>query len=61
MLLSGAMLLDYLGYSQQAQRLRAAIAQAYQEGETLPVDQGGHASTEEFVDAVQRHCATVRV
>ncbi len=61
MLLSGAMLLDYLGYDEQAQRLRDAIANVYREEETLPVDQGGHASTQEFVDAVQRRCAIVRV
>ncbi len=61
MLLSGAMMLDYLGYNQQAQQLREAIAKVYQEGETLPVDQGGRASTQEFVNAIQRRCATVRV
>ena len=55
------MLLDYLRYSQQAQRLREAIAHVYREGETLPVDQGGHASTQEFVNAVHRYCAIVRV
>lgn len=52
MLLSGAMLLAYVGYSDQAQRLKAAIAQVYQEGVCLPIDQGGHASTEEFVSAL---------
>ena len=61
MLLSGAMLLDYLEYNEQARNLREAIAQVYQEGTTLPIDQSGHASTQEFVDAVQRHCATVGV
>lgn len=61
MLLSGAMLLDYLGYNEQTQHLKEAIARVYQEGTVLPVDQGGHASTSEFVDAVQQHCATVGV
>ncbi len=61
MLLSGAMLLDYLGYNEHAQNLREAIAQVYQEGKVLPVDQGGRASTEEFVSAVQALCAIVRV
>jgi isocitrate/isopropylmalate dehydrogenase len=53
MLLSGAMLLDYLGYNEQARNLREAIAQVYQEGTVVPVDQGGSASTEEFVSAVR--------
>ncbi len=61
MLLSGAMLLDYLGYNEQTQRLKEAIAHVYQEGVTLPTDQGGHASTQEFVSAVQQHCAIVGV
>ena len=61
MLLTGAMLLAYFGYNGQAQRLRAAIAQVYKEGKVLPVDQGGDASTEEFVSAVTTRCATVRV
>ncbi len=61
MLLSGAMMLDYLGYGQQAQRLRDAIAHVYGEGEILPVDQGGRASTQEFVDVVWERCARVRV
>ena len=55
MLLSGAMLLEYLGYSKQAQYLKEAIARVYQKGVTLPVDQGGHTSTQEFVAAVQSY------
>lgn len=61
MLLSGAMLLEYLSYNGQAQELRNAIAQVYQEGRALPVDQGGHASTQEFVDVVLARCAIVGV
>ncbi len=57
MLLSGAMLLKYLGYSKKAQQLREVIVQVYREGRALPVDQGGHAGTQEFVHAVQMHCA----
>ncbi|GAC1399919.1 MAG: bifunctional 3-isopropylmalate/3-methylmalate dehydrogenase [Ktedonobacteraceae bacterium] len=53
MLLSGAMLLEYLGYDGQAEDLREAIARTYREGVTLPIDQGGHASTEEFMAAVR--------
>ncbi len=55
MLLSGAMLLDYLGYAGKAHRLESAITQVYREGLSLPVDQGGEASTMEFVTAVERN------
>jgi len=53
MLLSGAMMLDYLGYGEQARSLENAIAQTYREGRILPVDQGGNASTLEFVESVR--------
>jgi isocitrate/isopropylmalate dehydrogenase len=53
MLLSGAMLLDYLGYGEQARRLERAIRQVYQEGGKLTIDQGGSATTREFVEAVE--------
>ena len=53
MLLSGAMMLDYLGCGEQARMLEQAVAQVYAEGVVLPVDQGGQASTEEFVAAVR--------
>src|SRR5262249_55468672 len=52
MLLSGAMMLEYLGYAEQARRLERAVAEVYGEGAVLPVDQGGKASTGEFVEAV---------
>ncbi len=52
-LLSAALLLDYLGWTDEAQRLEDAIAQVYASGETLPPDQGGSASTTAFCDAVQ--------
>jgi isocitrate/isopropylmalate dehydrogenase len=52
MLLSGAMMLAHLGYTEQAQRLERAIEQTYREGVHLTCDQGGSASTEEFVEAV---------
>ena len=55
MLLTGAMLLEYVGHGVQAQKLREAIAQVYLEGRVLPLDQGGHGSTEEFVSAVLAH------
>ena len=53
MLLSGAMMLEYLGYLEQARMLEQAIAQTYHEGMVLPLDQGGRASTTEFVDAIK--------
>ena len=52
-LLSAALMLDYLGWPEEAQRLEAAIAQIYANGSILPPDQGGIASTTVF-------CAEVR-
>ena len=53
MLLSGAMMLEYLGYLKQARMLEQAIVQTYRERTVLPIDQGGRASTTEFVDAIK--------
>ncbi len=53
MLLSGAMMLGYLGYTEQGRMLEQAIAQTYREGTVLPVDQGGQASTTELVEAIK--------
>ena len=55
MLLSGAMLLTYLGYTKQAQRLESAIEQTYRDGQRLPHDQQGSASTQEFVEALMQY------
>jgi isocitrate/isopropylmalate dehydrogenase len=55
MLLSGALMLDYFGYSEQARRLEHAVKQTYRDGAALTIDQGGHASTTEFVEAVREH------
>ncbi len=52
MMLSGAMMLAYLGYTEQAQRLERAIEQTYREGVSLTRDQGGSSSTMEFVEGV---------
>ncbi|HLZ80617.1 MAG TPA: isocitrate/isopropylmalate family dehydrogenase [Ktedonobacteraceae bacterium] len=52
MLRSGAMMLAYLGYTGQAQRLERAIERVYREGVCLNSDQGGNASTMEFVEAI---------
>jgi isocitrate/isopropylmalate dehydrogenase len=53
MLLSGAMMLDYLGLAEQARMLERAVAQVYAEGIAIPVDQGGQATTDDFVAAVR--------
>jgi isocitrate/isopropylmalate dehydrogenase len=55
MLLSGAMMLEYLGYVEQARQLEQAVERVYRIGTVLPVDQGGQASTQEFVEAVCRY------
>ena len=53
-LLSGAMMLDYLGFDDAAGRVRRAVEAIYAEGSTLTVDQGGRATTTEFCDAIAR-------
>lgn len=53
MLLSGAMMLAYLGYTEQSRRLERAIEEVYREGASLTHDQGGTASTLEFVKAIR--------
>ncbi len=52
-ILSAAMMLDYLGFTEAAGRIEAAIESVYAEGRILPVDQGGSASTEAFVARVR--------
>jgi isocitrate/isopropylmalate dehydrogenase len=52
MLLSGAMMLTYLGYTEQAKLLERAIEQTYHKGISLTRDQGGSGNTMEFVEAV---------
>lgn len=52
MLLSGAMMLAHLGYTEQSQQLELAVELIYREGVSLTCDQGGSASTAEFVEAV---------
>lgn len=53
MLLSGAMMLDYLGYNKQAYTLTRAIEQTYKDGTALPVDQGGQAGTADFISVLR--------
>ena len=51
-LLSGCLMLDYLGLNNAADQLRAAIARVYTHGKTLTPDQGGNASTTDFCAAI---------
>ena len=43
--------LDHLGMESEAQALERAIAEVYRKGKALTVDQGGGATTMEFVKA----------
>ena len=52
MLLSGAMMLTYLGYTEQGKHLERAIEQIYRAGVGLTRDQGGTGDTMKFVEAV---------
>lgn len=51
-LLSGAMMLEYLGFPDPAARLRDAITRVYAEGKHLTPDQGGNTTTDAFCEAV---------
>jgi isocitrate/isopropylmalate dehydrogenase len=53
-MLSAVLMLDYLGLTDAARRLEAAIEGAYAAGDALTPDQGGAATTEEFTAAVRR-------
>ena len=52
-ILSAVLMLDYLGYESIAGKLSRATENVYREGVSLTPDQGGNASTTEFVDAVR--------
>lgn len=52
-LLSAAMMLDYLGFGKEAERIERAVAAVYREGRFLTPDQGGRAGTTEFMKAVE--------
>jgi isocitrate/isopropylmalate dehydrogenase len=51
-MLSAALMLDYLGFSDDASRLDAAVRKVYADGRVLTPDQGGTAKTTEFTRAV---------
>jgi isocitrate/isopropylmalate dehydrogenase len=56
-LLSSAMMLEHLGFSEAAAGLQAAIEAVYAAGEHLTPDQGGDASTVRFCEAVAERMA----
>lgn len=51
-LLSAVMMLEWLGFDEAATALDRAVSGVYAEGRTIPVDQGGTATTGEFANAV---------
>jgi isocitrate dehydrogenase (NAD+) len=53
-ILSGAMLLEYLGHGPEADRIRTATGAVLRSGKVLTVDLGGKATTEEMTAAVLR-------
>lgn len=59
LILSGAMLLDYLGETAAAERLRRAVDAVLAAGRELTPDLGGAATTEEFTRAICRELAYI--
>ncbi len=53
-ILSGAMMLEYIGHGRAAKRMREAAASVLQSGKVLTRDLGGKASTQEMTAAVIR-------
>jgi len=53
-ILSGVMMLEYLGRFEEAAHVDQAVTQVYRRGRNLTPDQGGQASTAEFCKAVSR-------
>jgi isocitrate dehydrogenase (NAD+) len=52
LLLAAGLMLDHVGESVLADRIRAALSETLHEGSVLTGDLGGDASTEEFASAV---------
>jgi len=52
-LLSAVMMLDYLGFGSEAMAIDKTLSRVYAEGRCLTPDQGGTASTVEFLHAVE--------
>ena len=53
-MLSSTLMLEYLGFTEAARRLAAAVERVYAEGRCLTRDQGGNTSTTGFCNAVAR-------
>jgi isocitrate/isopropylmalate dehydrogenase len=53
-ILSAALMLEYLGFTEDAQRMATAVEHVYADGRCLTPDQGGNATTTEFCEAVSR-------
>lgn len=51
-LLSAAMMLDYLGWTDAGEAIERAVREVYAEGRALTPDQGGSATTRELCEAV---------
>ncbi|MEE9253793.1 MAG: isocitrate/isopropylmalate family dehydrogenase [Pseudomonadales bacterium] len=54
-LLSGVMMLEYLGFEDASANLEHAMVEVYRERKHLTPDQGGSAKTTEFCEAVRAH------
>ncbi len=54
LILAACMMLDHVDEHEKADRIRAALTETVQDGNTTTRDLGGHASTREFADAVSR-------
>jgi isocitrate dehydrogenase (NAD+) len=52
LMLAACMLLDHIGQTERAERVRTALERTIREGKTVTRDLGGTASTEEFTDAI---------
>ncbi len=51
-ILSGAMMLDYMGYTEEAGRVRQAVEEVVRAGKTVTYDLGGSSSTLEMARAI---------
>ncbi|NLK36272.1 MAG: NAD-dependent isocitrate dehydrogenase, partial [Gracilibacteraceae bacterium] len=51
-ILSGAMMLDYLGEKERAERIRKAVLKTIEGQSILTADMGGTATTKEFTEAI---------
>ena len=52
LMMSGTMMLEWLGLSDESKRMESAIHKVYNEGKTRTGDLGGSASTREFTEAI---------